>query len=599
MNQELRLPPATGAPVAVALTPAGLQPVATVRNRRLVMAVLNIGTYAGLLGWLGWILAAGGWSVVDAVMFAAAAIAAPWTVLGFWNAAIGLWLLHGSTRPLAEVAPFAEAVQREGPLLLRTAVLMTLRNEDPVRALARMRIVQASLEATGFGDRFSYFVLSDTSDPAIAAAEEAEIAAWEAAAGPSRLIAYRRRRSNDGFKAGNIHDFCCYWGDDHDLMLPLDADSLMAGGTIVAMVRMMQAYPRIGILQSLIVGTPAKSGFARLFQFGMRHGMRPYTVGSAWWNADCGPYWGHNALVRIRPFRDACALPPLPGRPPLGGHILSHDQVEAVLMRRAGYEVRVLPVETGSWEDNPPSLPEFVRRDLRWCLGNLQYLRLLRIPGLEPTSRFQLAWAIIMFVGLPAWPLTLALLPFLAAEAKATAAYPTGAAATLFVTFLAMHVSPKIAGMINTALTRGGTRRYGGPLRFAASAALELIFSFLQGAISMFRTTVFMARLLGGRVRLGWNGQARDVRRLPWLSATREFWPASLFGAAITVALAVVAPVALLWVVPLLTGYVVAIPFAVITADPAFGAALRRWRLCVSPEELAPPPEIAALMAVR
>lgn len=268
-------------------------------------------------------------------------------------------------------------------------------------------------------------------------------------------------------------------------------------------------------------------------------------------------------------------------------------------MRRAGYEVRVLPVETGSWEDNPPSLPEFVRRDLRWCLGNLQYLRLLRIPGLEPTSRFQLAWAIIMFVGLPAWPLTLALLPFLAAEAKATAAYPTGAAATLFVTFLVMHVSPKIAGLINTALTRGGTRRYGGPLRFAASAALELIFSFLQGAISMFRTTVFMARLLGGRVRMGWNGQARDVRRLPWLSATREFWPASLFGAAITVALAVVAPVALLWVVPLLTGYVVAIPFAVITADPAFGAALRRWRLCVSPEELAPPPEIAALMAVR
>ena len=135
----------------------------------------------------------------------------------------------------------------------------------------------------------------------------------------------------------------------------------------------MEAHPRIGILQSLAVGTPATSAFARIFQFGMRHGMRSFTMGAAWWQGDCGPFWGHNALIRTAPFRRWCRLPMLPGKPPLGGHILSHDQVEAVLMRRAGYECRVMPVETESWEDNPPTLMDFIKRDLRWCQGNMQY----------------------------------------------------------------------------------------------------------------------------------------------------------------------------------------------------------------------------------
>ena len=164
-------------------------------------------------------------------------------------------------------------------------------------------------------------------------------------------------------------------------MLPLDADSLMAGEAVLRLVRIMQAHPRLGILQSLVVGAPAASAFARIFQFGMRHGMRAYTMGSAWWIGDCGPFWGHNAVVRIAPFREHCGLPILPGGPPLGGHVLSHDQVEAALMRRAGYEVRVLPEERGSWEENPPTIFEFSARDLRWCQGNMQYWRLLGTAG--------------------------------------------------------------------------------------------------------------------------------------------------------------------------------------------------------------------------
>ncbi|MGL4289295.1 MAG: glucans biosynthesis glucosyltransferase MdoH, partial [Phreatobacter sp.] len=349
--------------------------MADLRDRRRLVLGLNIGTWF-ILNWAAWsILGAGGWTLVDVVLAIAFAIATPWTVLGFWNAVIGLWLLHGVEDGFAQVAPFAAAGDTDVPITIRTAIFMTLRNEDPARAIARLRIVKQSVDATGFGDRFDYFILSDTNQPDVAAKEEALAAVFATEAGADRVV-YRRRTDNQGFKAGNVRDFCERWGMRYELMLPLDADSLMAGKTIVRHVRMMQAYPKIGILQSLVVGMPSSSAFARIFQFGMRQGMRSYTMGQAWWVAECGPFWGHNALVRIKPFVEHCALPVLPGKPPLGGHILSHDQVEATFMRRAGYEVRVHPVEGGSWEENPPTMLEFAKRDLRWCLGNLQYVKL-------------------------------------------------------------------------------------------------------------------------------------------------------------------------------------------------------------------------------
>ncbi len=232
---------------------------------------------------------------------------------------------------MAEVAPYATAGDEKVPLRIKTAIFMTLRNEDPERAIARLRTVKASVDATGEGAAFGYFVLSDTNNPDVAVAEEQAVAAWKAADPDRERIIYRRRTDNTGYKAGNVRDFCARWGGDYALMLPLDADSLMAGDQIVRLVRMMQAYPKIGILQSLVVGMPSSSAFARIFQFGMRHGMRSYTMGQAWWVGDCGPFWGHNALVRIKPFHEECHLPILPGKPPLGGHVLSHDQVEATL----------------------------------------------------------------------------------------------------------------------------------------------------------------------------------------------------------------------------------------------------------------------------
>jgi membrane glycosyltransferase len=276
---------------------------------------------------------------------------------------------------------------------------------------------------------------------------------------------------------------------------------------------------------------------------------------------------------------------------------MSHDQVEATLMRRAGYEVRVHPVEGGSWEENPPTMLEFAKRDLRWCLGNLQYVKLLDLPGLKPMSRFQLIWAILMFVGLPAWTLMIALLPVKAWQDAGLPFYPSGLAAFLYVAFFGMYLSPKFAGAADILLTKGGVERYGGRVKFLISAAIELVFSFLQGAVSTFRTTLFMIGLAFGKARIGWNGQARDAHALSFATAFAGLWPHLAFGIYVLGALALIAPAVMWWSLPLTAGYVLAIPFAMLTALPALGRWFQRSGLCAIPEDIAPPPEVARVLA--
>jgi membrane glycosyltransferase len=343
---------------------------------------------------------------------------------------------------------------------------------------------------------------------------------------------------------------------------------------------------------------PSSSAFARIFQFGMRHGMRSYTMGQSWWVGDCGPFWGHNAVVRIKPFFEQCELPILAGKPPLGGHVLSHDQVEATLMRRAGYEVRVLPVENGSWEENPPTMLDFAKRDVRWCQGNMQYVKLLDLPGLYPMSRFQLVWAVLMFVGIPAWTFMIAALPLAAWQAQGIADFPTALAIGLYIAFFTMYLSPKISGLIDAVLTPGGVARYGGPVRFAVSAAIEVVFSFLQGAVSTIRTTIFMIGLAFGK-SVVWGGQSRDAYGLSWRTAARDLWPQTLFGVVVCSLCWLVSPALFWWSLPLTAGYLVAIPFAVITASPGLGAFFQRHGIAGIPEDFVTPPEVKAVLAAQ
>ena len=274
-----------------------------------------------------------------------------------------------------------------------------------------------------------------------------------------------------------------------------------------------------------MVGLPSTSAFARIFQFGMRLGMRSYTLGSAWWQGDCGPYWGHNAVIRLAPFIAHCHIPPLPD----GTQILSHDQIEAVLMRRAGYEVRVLPEEGASWEENPPTLLEFIRRDLRWAQGNMQYWPFLVMPGLKPVSRYQIAFAMLMFLGSPAW-IGLLVLGSLAVAFQGAANFiRPDAGMALFAITLIMWFAPKIATVIDVVSRPTLRQSFGGAGRFIVSTITETIFFLMLSPIMWVGHTMFLAGLVLGR-RIGWGGQARDDHAVPWRDAARALWPHTLLG---------------------------------------------------------------------
>jgi membrane glycosyltransferase len=574
-------------------TPAGLQNKRVLTARRIAFAAINLATLAALTWGLANVFGKGGWSITDIVIVICFLIGAPWTSIGLWNAVLGVWLLHCQRGGVASAAPHLAAGDSDAPIASRIALAMTVRNEDPLRSYQRLAVMREGLDATGWGQQFDVFILSDTTDPAIAAEEDRLFHAMRAGLGGPRAQ-YRRRTSNEGYKAGNVREFLNNQGRGYDFYLPLDSDSLMSGPAILRMVRIMQAYPRLGILQSLVVGAPASSGFARIFQFGMRHGMRSYSLGSAWWQGDCGPYWGHNALIRIQPFRRHCRLPILPGRKPLGGHILSHDQIEAVLMRRAGYEVRVIPVETESWEENPPTLMDFTKRDLRWCQGNMQYWRLLGMKGLRPTSRFQVFAAIMMYLGAPAWMLMTATASAKLIEGDFGQVDLAFGIAMFFIMF-AVSLVPKLMGLLDIALTTGGAVRYGGRLRFALGALLEILFSILMAPVVALRVTLFLIGLVLGRSVI-WGGQNRDAYRLTWSDATRGLWPQTLFGLGLLVSISLFKGLdTVAWAGPMITGLMLAIPFAVLTADPRFGRWAARHGVCAVPDETQAPETLRRL----
>ena len=410
--------------------------------RRALVLALVLGSWAALGLVMAHVIFGKGWGGAGwagAVVMALFLIGLPWTLLAFWNSVIGFVILRATRNPASYTNPALRATEPLAPIMSRTAICIAIRHEDVDRVAGRLAIMRASLAKTGAESLFAFHILSDSNRPEIVAAELA-------AFGNQPGVTYRRRPANTGFKAGNLRDFACRALGEVEFMLALDADSLMSGPAILRLVQVMEANPRLGILQTLVTGLPATSAFARIFQFGMRHGMRTHTTGIAWWQGSSGPYWGHNALIRIAPFVAHCDLLVLPGRSPLAGPVLSHDQVEAALMRAAGWEVRVIADECGSWEENPPRLPDFIRRDLRWAQGNLQYLRLLGRPGLRPMGRFQLCNAVAMYLGAPASLLMLAVGLLRGLAGDQAAQLPQNLAFVLYFGFLLIGFAPRLLG---------------------------------------------------------------------------------------------------------------------------------------------------------
>jgi membrane glycosyltransferase len=547
--------------------------------RRVLVVLIILLAVIGLGLLLVQVLGPGGWTLPKLLMLAAFLGTAPWTGLCLANGLIGFAILMFCRDPVQAVCPIDGSMDPQTPLP-RTAIAVTVRNEDTRLVLPPLRRLLSELDRTVTEDAFSVFILSDTLDPRAAAAEERAVAAFRDEDRDPRRIRYRRRAANTGFKAGNVMDFLDHHASGFELMVALDADSEMSASAVLRMVRRMQADATLAIVQHLTVGRPARSAFPRLFQFGMRAGMRTWATGQAWWQGDEGPYWGHNAVVRIAPFREHCRLPPLPG----GRCILSHDQIEAALLRGAGWGVRVLPDEDGSWEANPPALPEFLRRDLRWLAGNLQYRHLLRLPGLRPMGRLQLVQAILLFAGTPLY------LPFLVAAAAAAAtddASPFPAIPALALTFawLGALYAPKLLGYAEVALSPEKRTRYGGMARFAGGAIAEFGFTLLLDAVSVVAKSGALVRLVLGR-HAGWSPQNRADRGVGWREATRLLWPQTALGALVFAGFASAGWLPALWALPLAGGLLLAIPLCVLTADPRFGRWMSQRQIAATPEEI-------------
>ncbi|WP_425090802.1 glucans biosynthesis glucosyltransferase MdoH [Tropicimonas sp. S265A] len=566
----------------------------TIRRRRRLVLGLNLLTVGALFAAMATFLSYGGLIWIEWAMLAAYALTLPWLSIGLWNSVIGLILdrRHGAGAAMAVTPALARITGRE-PITTRIAIVMPLRNEDPMASIARLRGLQKELSRTPWAAHFDYHLLSDTDQDAVALREEAGVAQWRLTS-PGVAIHYRRRTDNAGYKAGNIAEFLDRCGAEYDFFLPLDADSVMGADTVLRLVRVMEASPEVGMLQSLVTGLPSRTFFTRAFQFGMRHGMRSYTLGSAWWLADCGPNWGHNILIRTAPFHAHCMLPELPGKGPLSGHILSHDQLEAALMRRAGFEARVLAEESESHEENPPSLADFIRRELRWCNGNMQYLRMLNLPDLAPLSRIQLYLAIQMYVAAPAWMLFALLGASLAAMPAQFVGAPVWFGIGLFAVIMTLNLMPKLMGLAQVLADDDRAASYGGRRQVVISGLSEIAVSMVMAPIVAFGLTQFLVGLAFNK-RVGWDAQQRSRARLEWAEAARVLWPQTLAGLALTAWLAALAPWALVFGGPMLFALSFAIPLAVVTTLPGVSQWSIDRHLFDIPEDRTQPDPVSVL----
>ena len=381
----------------------------------------------------------------------------------------------------------------------RTAILVLLCGEEAGPLATALAALHRGLGASGLAGAADIFVLSDTSDPARIAAEEAALAPLRAAG----AITYRRRAENTGRKPGNIADWFERQAARHAYMLVLDADSRMTAARIRAMINRMETEPRLGLLQAGMAMVPGRSRFGRHQRLSARLLSENFGRGLAAWSGEAGNYWGHNAILRVAAFRSALRLPVLSGRAPFGGPPLSHDFIEAAWIRRAGWAVALDPDTRGSAEDGPQTLAEFHRRDRRWCQGNLQHIRLVGEPGLDPVSRLHLVLGIASYLAAPVWLALVALV--------ATGAVRVEGALPVF-TVAGLLLLPKLCALAHwLARARTAARRR----RVLRAGLAELALSTLVAPLVMVRQSGAVLSVLAGR-DCGWkSGRARRPGLLP------------------------------------------------------------------------------------
>jgi membrane glycosyltransferase len=535
--------------------------------------VINVGTITTLK-----------WALL--VLFA---INFSWIALAFTGGIVGYIHLLFAPRPQSIPTELRE----------QTAIVMPIYNEAPSRVFAAMEAMIEEVEETGLGHHFSWFLLSDSTNPDVWVAEEQTYIALKERFGDKVRVYYRHRPKNVSRKAGNIEEFLRRWGGAYEHMIVLDADSLMTAECILHLTAAMEKDPDAGIIQTLPLIINRNTFFARLQQFSARLYGTVIGAGLAVWSGRQGNYWGHNAIIRCRAFAAHCSMPILSGKPPFGGHILSHDFVEAAMIIRGGYGVYMLPTLRGSYEESPPSLIDVATRDRRWCQGNLQHLRVISARGLSLMSRQHFASGVFGYLNSPVWFAALIVGMFLVVQsAYIRPEYFTHEfqrfpdwprfdyerALDLFMLTMGVLLMPKALGLIY-ALFRAPTRKAcGGAFGLIVSSIVEIIFAALIAPVMMVIQTGSVLQIVFGR-DTGWTPQRRDDGSIPFRDIVRRHrWHMALGVLTLVVALILSTSLAA-WMSPTIAGLLLAIPLSWASGKLALGMAMRRMGLLVTPEE--------------
>ena len=518
-----------------------------------------------------------------------------WIALAFSSSLLGFGSLLAKSKP--HITPTS--------LKAKTALVMPVYNEAPSRIFAALQAMIEEVESTGLLDHYDVFVLSDTTDPDIWVAEERTFLAMRSRL-PQVNLYYRHRPRNIGRKSGNIEDFVTRWGGGYEHMLVLDADSVMTGHCITALTAAMESDPDSGIIQSLPLVTNRNTLFARLQQFAARIYGPVIATGLAIWSGREGNYWGHNAIIRVKAFADHAGLPTLSGKPPFGGHILSHDFVEAALIRRAGWSVYMLPQLTGSYEESPPSLIDLSVRDRRWCQGNLQHLRVIGAKGLTWSTRQHFATGIMSYLASPFWLAQLLVGMVLVLQTywvrpeyftqqfslfPAWPRFDAQRALHLFELTMAILLAPKVFGLFLTLIRPPERRACGGGIALIVSTCIEILISALIAPIMMVIQSGAVTQILLGR-DTGWNPQRRDDGSIPFGSVIKRHRWHVVMGLVAGVTAYMISPSLFGWMSPTIVGLVLSVPLSAASSSLALGLALKRMNLLLTPEEVSVPPVI-------
>lgn len=571
------------------------------RDRRLLLIVPSLAFALGVCALSGVLLAAEPRNLLDWLLALPFAAVMAWECFVVWQLVLGFWSWAAGPRFLSAIEQDVARLNPTRTGRSRTALVVAIFEEDADDVFARVRVMWASLARLGSTDDIDVHVLSDTRTPQVVAAEERHVALLRADGMPA--LGYRHRESNVGRKAGNLGDFLDRAGSGYDFAIVLDADSLMTGSAMRRLIQLMERHDKVALIQTVSYATGRETLFARIQQFAVRLYAPLALRGLEFWQGGEASYWGHNAILRIAPFRQHCRLPVLSGKPPFGGEILCHDTVEAALLARAGWEVRLLPEMDGTWEEMPTNAEDLMGREKRWCQGNLQHARMLGLPGLRSGSRAHIVLGIGGYLTAPLWWAFLLLgagrvLVLEPTQHLGLLAYgltePGLAASVLACLAAALILTPRVLNLWRALADPHACRSFGGARRLLAGAAIEQVFWLLFGPVLSLVNAGFVVRTLAGRV-VSWDAQHRGDRYIGALQAATLHWPHLLVALILGAACAKAGGWFAVWMAPTALGLLLSPWLTSLSSRVDLGRWSRGRGLFMTVDDIAPAPELLDL----